>query len=186
MAFEIKGLKDTQQNLERLKNAAKHEFRAANRRAGGLLLATVKNRTRREYQEVVSYVFESILGLPGTKPEYAVPGLIGTFARTAPTLTAPWDRSVQKYREVKAKGHHPLHTLLRSTYSETPTGLFVTKVGYPEGTGGKGTNTRFIVWVMFGTAKMQPRPFLELALDEAAPNFLKEVKEAIQRLMYRF
>jgi hypothetical protein len=184
MGFKVKGIGHVIRRMEAVKRAVRREAARANDRMGIRLLEETKDRVDHDFQEVVSYVFESILGLPGTKPQFAEKDeagnwLVGKFAqppRTDP-LEEPWTYQVQKYR----KGAHPLRDKLAKESTEKAQGFFVTKVGYPRHVGKKGTNTFFIIWVLFGTEKMQARPFLTLTLNEYADNFLAEVEKGISK-----
>jgi hypothetical protein len=179
MSFRIRGIPRVIQNLEQVHNNVRTSVEKTVLLEGERLLQHLKDRTAHEYQEVLSYVWESILGLPGTKSEYADRELIGTFARRAPKLDPPWDRQIQLYR----KERHQLRELLGMQFKEKARGVFVSRVGYPRDVGRRGRSTRYVVWVLFGTKKMQARPFLTLTLDEHEADYMMEITRSIRQAL---
>jgi len=175
--MKISGIKQTIKNIEKLQQRVRAGLQKSQEGVGNQMLRTVKDRTDRPFQEVVSYVFESRWGLPGTNPDFGAPGLIGTFAERAPRLAHPWTVQVQKYR----RGPHLLRDLLTTTTSSTAGGKVTTEVGYPKDVGARGSDTWYIVWVLFGTVKMQPRPVLRLTLEEFSEKFKSTVAQSVRQ-----
>ena len=173
---KFRGLAPTINRMKAFEETVSKTVQNVVRTKGFNLWQDIRRNVDREFQETVSYVFESILGLPGTKPEFADPSLVGTFSRRAPELAEPWLRQVQKYR----KGAHVLRDRLKHEFQETAKGIYVERIGYHRSVGRRGTRTRYVIWVLYGTQKMQARPFLQLALHENAEDFMDSLFRTLQ------
>lgn len=178
-AFTIKGLTEVLENVVKLRDDTLRAQRRAVDEETHALWLDVRDRTAHQFQEVPSYIVESLMGLPGTKAAFANPDLVGFFARRGPAPSIPWDRQVQQYR----KGFHFMHNLLREEVNEPVAGFIVGRVGYPAEVGRRGSRTRAAVWVLFGTSKMHARPFLTLTLDERGPGFRAAVEQAFREVL---
>ena len=177
---KITGQRSLIQKLERLGKRVVEDVRQAQRVAAEEMHARIQRDVDQPFQSVVSYVYESLMGLPGTKVEFADPDLIGTFAKRAPKLVDPWTKQVQIYR----KGGHPLRDRLAVETHDRGRQI-IASVGYPPDMGRGGRDTRYVIWVLFGTTKMQPRPFLQIALDEYGEGHLDRIADVVSRSLDR-
>lgn len=131
----------------------------------------LRNKADFAFQATPSYIGESAFGLPGRKryPE----GTIGTFSTQNDDLEGSfWGERTQKY----IKGTHFLRDRVTSNVSQSRVGEVSLEVGYPKLT---ARQNRIATWVLFGTDKMQPRPFLTIAHARAIRSRL------YQRAVYR-
>ena len=156
----LTGASDVIRKLIAVQRAARDSSIRRAQKASEELLEIVKQRTDHAFQEVPSY-----LQWNNRFPK----GTVATFsAEKAPSVAGtPWEKQVQKSPD-------PVHALNRmltatpATYSSVFS-LVSANVGYPEEV--PGDNLAYIYYVMFGTPRMQPRPFLELSLLDVSGEF---------------
>lgn len=136
-------------------------------------LSQLRIRTSQEFQTVPTYLYEgNVLKLPGYKSFDTNVGFFSIDA--APVEGTVWEGMVQLH----LNGPHLLNELLDTDTTITDNAVEVA-VGYPEGTG-EG-NTKYITQTLFGTEKEQPRPFLNVILNDFADDFARIAEESGRR-----
>lgn len=165
--MEISGLDAVLKNLKRIRTRLPLELEVALDAVGQDMVREAKSRTSYPYQTVPSY-----LGKKGKKfPKGTVP----FFAKGSPSIAgSPWEGRVQKY----PKGNHPLSDLIQHETAVTNNTVTVA-VGYPDGIGEGSTS--YIIKVLFGSTKMQPRNYLGVLLNDYKTIFLSAVRQAGRR-----
>jgi hypothetical protein len=125
------------------------------------------------FQTVMSYVYESRLGLPGRKkyPSDAV----GVFSTKEPDVTkGPFGTSVQEY----ITGTHVVADKLKTSISVT-NGVIEASLGYSENDENAKTG-KIVRWILFGTEKMQARNYLQSALDRVENQLPLHVTRSVE------
>jgi len=138
------------------------------------LTSDLRKRTGYAFQTVPSYLYESRRGYPGRKkyPE----GTVATFATSSQSLAgSAWEGQVQKY----ISGTHALRDQLKVEISKENTDVIV-EAGYEDSVSDSHPE---ISRVIFGTTKMQARPFLQLALLAREKDFMRAMERAATKVL---
>jgi hypothetical protein len=96
------------------------------------------------------------------------PGTPAYFSRKSASIgRSPWVGQAQLY----IKGQHLLRNELGTSFSFNGRQA-IAEIGY------RGVPPRYVIWVLFGTMKMQARPFLQVALRDFRMSFVDRVFQA--------
>lgn len=175
IGVKITGLDRLIKKLQGLEHRLTATGSSAVSRRAGAMLTQLKRYTKHPFQEVPSYLLEYKFKprIGGVVPKRYPPGTQAAFAVSTGPPPPPL---VQQY----PIGPHLLHELLQARVAYFGNGIIVGEVGYPKGTEERGSPTWYIVWVLFGTVKMLPRPFLQEHLQANARAFRKDVEQAVR------
>ena len=187
----LRGAEETITNLRRVRDEVKKEVFEGHKRAVLHLERQVRRRVSRTFQEVPSYILDSKRAHQMERADLRYKqypaGTIGTFARRAPSIAStPWSGLVQLRGPIYPGGPmstNELRSQLDTAVRGESTGQLVGEVGYTKDVDVTAPEVRR---VLFGTPKMQPRPFLTRALDAARAEYRYEIEKSVLTTLARF
>jgi hypothetical protein len=167
VTFAVQNL-DLEKGFVRKARAAIKEVFAAE---GERITESIREDLDYPFQSVPSYLHQ----FPKRKKGWRR-GDPSKFATKSPTLVRSiWGRRVQQF----PLGQHVLHD--RLTYAVVATRDAVRlEIGYPKTLPAR--TTAILGMVQYGTRKMQPRPYLRLALKREATTVRREVNRALREV----